>query len=93
MDEGLCHVEYHMENIRNYKEMNLVTSQEKYVKYVMKQNFKDEYPLWKELLVKLTEGVYVFQTVYYSCAAVMKCGQLLIRSLVLKENTQFVRKR
>ena len=93
MDEGLCHVEYHMENIRNYKEMNLVTSQEKYVKYVMKQNFKDECPLWKELLVKLTEGVYVFQTVYYSCAAVMKCGQLLIRSLVLKENTQFVRKR
>ena len=73
--------------------MNLVTSQEKYVKYVMKQNFKDEYPLWKELLVKLTEDVYVFQTVYYSCAAVMKCGQLLIRSLVLKENTQFVRKR
>ena len=82
-----------MENIRNYKEMNLVTSQEKYVKYVMKQNFKDEYPLWKELLVKLTEGVYVFQTVYYSYAAVMKCGQLLIRSLVLKENTQFVQKR
>ena len=30
-----------MENIRNHKDMKLVTSREKYAKYVMKPNFKD----------------------------------------------------
>ena len=30
-----------MENIRNHKHMKLVTSKEKYTKYVMKPNFKD----------------------------------------------------
>ena len=38
-----------MENIRNHKDTELVTSREKHGKYVMKPNFKDEYPFSKEL--------------------------------------------
>ena len=38
-----------MENIRNHKNMNLVISQDKYVKYVTKPNLKDGYPFLKEL--------------------------------------------
>ena len=38
-----------MENIRNHKDMKLVTSQEKYAKYVMKPNFKDGHPFFKHL--------------------------------------------
>ena len=32
-----------MENIHNYKDMKLVTSRDKYAKFVMKLIFKDEY--------------------------------------------------
>ena len=39
-----------MENITNHKDMNLVTNEQKYQKYVMKPNFKDGYPFSKELL-------------------------------------------
>ena len=38
-----------MENIRNHKDMKLVTSQEKYAKYVRKPNFKDGHPFSKHL--------------------------------------------
>ena len=38
-----------MENIRDHKDMKLVTSREKYVKYVMKPNFKDGHPFSKHL--------------------------------------------
>ena len=40
-----------MENIRNHKDMKLVTSLEKYAKYVMKPNFKDGHPFSKETLM------------------------------------------
>ena len=40
-----------MENIRNRKDMKLVTSEQKYKKYVMKPNFKDGHPFSKELFV------------------------------------------
>ena len=30
-----------MENIRNHRDMKLVTNEQKYKKYVMKPNFKD----------------------------------------------------
>ena len=33
-----------MENIRNHKDIKLVTSKEKDIRYVMKRNFKDGYP-------------------------------------------------
>ena len=39
-----------MENIRNHKDMKLVTSKQKYQKYVMKPSFKDGYPFSKHLL-------------------------------------------
>ena len=38
-----------MENIRNHKDMKLVTSDKKYLKYVMKSNFKDGHPFSKHL--------------------------------------------
>ena len=36
-----CAFEKTIYNIRNQKDMKLVTRREKYVKYVMKSNFKD----------------------------------------------------
>ena len=36
-----------MENITNHKDMNLVTNEQKYQKYVMKPNFKDGYPAYR----------------------------------------------
>ena len=38
-----------MENIRNHKDMKLVTSDKKYLKYVMKPSFKDGHPFFKHL--------------------------------------------
>ena len=38
-----------MENIRNHKDMKLVTSDKKYLKYVMKPNFKDGHPFSNHL--------------------------------------------
>ena len=38
-----------MENIRNHKDMKLVTSDKKYFKYVMKPNFKDGHTFSKHL--------------------------------------------
>ena len=60
-----------MENIRNYKDMNLVTSEQKYQKYVMKPNFKDGHPFSKHLFVmemgkieiKMNKSVYPGQTI------------------------------
>ena len=40
-----------MENIRNHKDMKLVTSDKKYLKYVMKPNFKDGHPFYAHLFV------------------------------------------
>ena len=58
-----------MENIRNHKEMNLVTSKRKYLKYVMKPNFKDGYPFSNHLFavdmgkteIKMNKPVYIGQ--------------------------------
>ena len=36
-----------MENIRNHKNMKLMTNDKKYLKYVMKPNFKDGFPFSK----------------------------------------------
>ena len=38
-----------MENIRNHKDMKLVTSKQKYQAYVMKPNLKDGHPFSKHL--------------------------------------------
>ena len=60
-----------MENIRNHKDMKLVTSDKKYLKYVMKLNFKDYHPFSKHLFavdigkteIKMNRLVYLGQTI------------------------------
>ena len=61
-----------MKNIRNHKGMKLVTSEQKYQKYVMKPNFKDDYPFSKDLFalemgkiteVKMNKPVYLGQAI------------------------------
>ena len=60
-----------MENIRNHKDMKLLTNEQKYQKYVMKPNFKDGYPFSKELLavemwrtgITINKPVYLGQTI------------------------------
>ena len=61
-----------MENIRNHKDMKLVTSDKKYLKYVMKPNFKDGHPFSKYLFavemrkteIKMSKSVYLGQAIY-----------------------------
>ena len=56
-----------MENIRNRKDMRLVASREKYAKYVMKPNFKDDHSFSKHLFavemekteIKMNKPVYL----------------------------------
>ena len=60
-----------MENIRNHKDMKLVTSDKKYLKYVMKPNFKDGHPFSKHLFavemgkteIKINKSVYLRQAI------------------------------
>ena len=60
-----------MENIRNHKDMKLVTSDKKYLKYVMKPNFKDGHPFSKHLFavemgkteIKMNKQVYLGQAI------------------------------
>ena len=59
-----------MENIRNHRDMKLVTSDKKFLKYVMKPNFKDCHSLSKHLFavemgkreITMNEPVYFRQT-------------------------------
>ena len=51
-----------MENIRNHKDMKLVTSDKKYLKYVMKPNFKDGHPFSKHLFA-MNKAVYLGQAI------------------------------
>lgn len=56
-----------MRYIRYHKEMKLVTSQEKYTKYMMKPKFKDGYPFFEDLFtvemrkteIKMNRQVYL----------------------------------
>ena len=60
-----------MENIRNHKDMKLVTSEQKYQKYVKKPNLKDGHPFSKHLFavemgktdIKMNKPVYLGQTI------------------------------
>ena len=60
-----------MGNIRNHKDMNLVTSEQKYQKYVMKLNFKNGCPFSKDLFavemgkteIKMNKPVYLGQAI------------------------------
>ena len=60
-----------MENIRNHKDMKLVTSEQKYLKYVMKPNVKDGHLFSKKLFavemgkreITMNKPVYPRQTI------------------------------
>ena len=60
-----------MENIRDHKDMKLVTSDKKYQKYVMKPNFKDGHPFSKHLFaakmgkreIPMNKPVYLGQAI------------------------------
>ena len=60
-----------VENIRNHKDMKLVTSDKKYLKYVMKPNFKGGHPFSKHLFavemgkteIKINKSVYLRQAI------------------------------
>ena len=60
-----------MENIRNHKDMKSVTSDEKYLKYAMKPNFKNGHPFSKHLFavemgkteIKMNKPVYLGQAI------------------------------
>ena len=40
-----------MVSIRNHQDMKLVKNRERYAKYVMKPNFRDVHPFWKNYLL------------------------------------------
>ena len=58
-----------IENTRIHKEIKLVTSRDKYAQYVIRPNFKDGYPLSKELLemrkteMKMNKPLYLRQEI------------------------------
>ena len=60
-----------MQNIRNHKDMKLVTNEQKYLKYVMKPNFKNGHPFSKDLFavkmgntkIKMNKPVYLGQAI------------------------------
>ena len=60
-----------MENIRNHKDIKLVTSDKKYLKYVMKPNFKDGFAFSKHLFavemgkkeITMNKPVYLGQAI------------------------------
>ena len=60
-----------MENIRNHKDMKLVTSLKKYLKYVMKPNFKDGHPFYTHVFavemgkteITMNKHVYLGQAI------------------------------
>ena len=52
-----------MKNIRNHKDVKLVTSDKKYLNYVMKPNFKDGHPFSKQSEIKMGKPVYLGQAI------------------------------
>ena len=64
-----------MENIRNLKDMKLVTIEQKYQRYVMKPNFKDDYSFPKDLFtvemgkteIKMKKSVCLGETKLDQC--------------------------
>ena len=68
-----------MENIRNHRDMKLVTSVRKYLKYVMKPNFNDGHQFSKRLFAmemgkiefKMNKPVYLRQTILDLCKTLM----------------------
>ena len=68
-----------MKNIKNHKDMKLVTSNKKYLKYVMEPNFKDGHPFSKHLFavemgkneIKMNKQVYLGQAILHLSKTLM----------------------
>ena len=77
-----------MENIRNHKDMKLVTSDKKYLKYVMKPNFKGGHPFSKHLFavemgkteITMNKPVYLGQVILVQLALL---SQVLIQRCII----------
>ena len=68
-----------MENIRNHKDMKLVTSDKKCLKYVMKPNFKDCYPFSKHLFaVELGKREITMNKPVYLAQAILDLSKTLM---------------
>ena len=68
-----------MGNTKNQKDIKLVTSDKKYLKYAMKPNFKDGHPFSKHLFavetagteIKMNKPVYIGQAILYISKTLM----------------------
>ena len=72
-----------MENIRNHKDMKLVTSDKKYLKYVMKPNFKDGHLFAVEMgktEITMNKPVYLGQVILVQLALL---SQVLIQRCII----------
>ena len=68
-----------VENIRNHKDMKLVTSDKKYLKYVMKPNFKDGFPFSKHLFpVEMGKRETTMNKLVYLGQAILDLSKTLI---------------
>ena len=68
-----------MQNIRNHKDMKLVTSQKKYAKYVIKPNFEDGYLFSKELFaVRMGNTKITMNKAVYLEQAIVDLSKILI---------------
>ena len=71
-----------MENIRNHKDMKLVTSHKKYLKYVMKPSFKDGYPFSKHLFaVEMGKREITMNKPVYLGQVILDLGKMLLYEL------------
>ena len=69
-----------MENIRNDKDMKLVTIEQKYQKYAMKPNVKDGYPFSKHLFaVKIGKTEIKMNKLVYLGQAILDLSKTLMR--------------
>ena len=68
-----------MENIRNHKDMKLVTSEQKYLKYVMKPNFKDSVRFSENLIgVEMGKTEITMKKPVYLGQAILDLSKLVM---------------
>ena len=79
-----------MENIRNQKDMKLLTSNKKYLKYVMKPNFKDGFPFSKHLYaVDMGKTKITMNKPVCLGQAILDLSKLVISELVEIQNAVY----
>ena len=85
-----------MENIRNHKDMKLVTSDKKYLKYVMKPNFNDGHPFSNFLFavemgkteITMNKPVYLGQVILGLSKTLMYELQMMWRKRLIRVDIQ-----